>query len=78
MEDVNWATVLLGAVMAGYGGYTYVMRKNKSETFWKLAPMKKFYGEKWGYVIHFTAYTVIPFILGIFCILGGVKGVRIF
>jgi hypothetical protein len=34
--------------------------------FWKLEPMKKFWGNKLGMVIHFITYAILPIIFGLY------------
>ena len=36
--------------------------------FWKLEPMKQFWGDRVGSIIHFIGYIVIPIVFGIFLI----------
>ncbi len=69
MNEINLQQLLLGFFAIGYSIFTYLMRKKNPQTFWKLEPMKLFWGKKLGYAIHFIGYTAVPFILGSFLIL---------
>ncbi|MDH5718039.1 MAG: hypothetical protein OEZ22_10420 [Spirochaetia bacterium] len=75
---MNYFSISAGVIAIGYSIYTVFIRKNNPEKFKKLEPMKKFWGEKLGIVIHFIGYTVTPLIVGIIFIHKGINGLSIF
>lgn len=75
---MNFATIGLGVLCAGYGVFSGFMRVKNPGMFRKLEPMKKFWGEKKGSAIHFVGYVVVPFCLGLFFIVSGIAGRSIF
>jgi hypothetical protein len=78
MGEVNIVTCLIGIMGIGYGIYTFIMRKKSPGSFWKLEPMKKFWGEKLGYGIHVVGYTVVPILVGLIVLIKGLMGVSLF
>jgi hypothetical protein len=75
---MNPMTVLVGLAAVGYGVYTAWARRNRPEQFRKLEPMKKFWGERGGMVVHVLAYTVLPIVFGIVLLLRGLQGGSLF
>lgn len=71
-------TVLVGIAAIGYGLYTAWARRAKPEQFKKLDPMKSFWGERGGQLVHIVGYTVLPIIVGIVLILSGLRGASLF
>lgn len=70
-------TMGLGVAAAGYGCYTGYIRKKDPTKFGKLDAMKKFWGEKAGFAMHFVAYTIMPIAFGIVLIVAGSRGLSI-
>ena len=56
--------IIIGILAIAYGIFTLIQRKRKPESFAKLESMKKFYGEKTGYLVHVIFYSIIPMVLG--------------
>lgn len=75
---MNPTTILVGVVAIGYGIYTAWARSTRPEQFKKLKPMKEFWGERRGAVIHTIGYTVVPIVFGIAMIASGLKGGSLF
>lgn len=75
---MNLVTVVIGILAAGFGVYTAWARVVKPGQLKKLEPMKKFWGEKTGVVIHFVAYTAIPVLFGIVIVIKGLNGGSLF
>ena len=75
--DVNFGTFIIGLLALGFGISTLVMRMRNPERFTKLKAMKEQLGEKAGFLLHFTAYTAIPILVGIIFLLGGLRGVSL-
>jgi len=75
--NVNFGTSIIGLLALGFGISTLVIRIRTPERFAKLQTMKEQLGEKAAYRLHFTAYTVIPIMVGIIFLLGGVFGVSL-
>lgn len=71
---MNLLTIVLGVAALGYGCFTAYMRKKDPTKFWKLEPMKKFWGERAGFIVHFVGYTLVPILFGIFLIVMGMAG----
>lgn len=70
-------TIGLGVAAAGYGCYTGYIRKKDPTKFGKLDAMKKFWGDKVGFAMHFVAYTIMPIAFGIVLIVAGSRGLSI-
>ena len=64
-------TVLIGGTAVAYGTYTAWARITKPSQFKKLQPMKDFWGERLGILIHALGYTVAPIIVGMVLICRG-------
>lgn len=75
---MNWITIGVGVAAFLYGVYTLIMRLKAPEKFGKLEPMKQFWGEKAGPVVHFIGYTLVPMIAGIVFVVAGMKGLALF
>ena len=75
---MNFISIGIGVLALLFGVYTFFARKNSPEKFKKLEPMKKAYGEKWGFIIHFVGYTIIPIVIGVTFIVAGINGRSIF
>ena len=56
--------MILGAGMIIFGLYTLVARQVAPEKFAKLEPMKKTWGPKAGFAVHFIGYTLLPIVAG--------------
>lgn len=64
--DFNY---ILGIAAIAYGAFTlYTHITKNSKFFWKIEPMKKFWGEKTGTAIHFATYVVVPLAVGIYIV----------
>lgn len=59
------ANILIGSGAIFFGVYTFYLRQRDPSKFKKLDPMKKFWGEKLGLVIHVVGYSVLPIIFGV-------------
>lgn len=75
--EINLISIVVGILLICYGLYTIYARKNTPEKFWKLEPMKKFWGQKTGVIIHIIGYSIIPIIFGIMIIVTGLKGLSV-
>ena len=75
---MNPVTVAIGVAAIAYGLYTAWARRTKPEQFAKLEPMKKFWGERGGLIVHVVGYTVVPIVIGVVLIMGGLRGVALF
>ncbi|HEU0264724.1 MAG TPA: hypothetical protein VFR01_03255 [Geobacterales bacterium] len=69
---MDFMSIGIGVAGVLYGIYAAVARVRTPEKFWKLEPMKKFWGERAGLAIHFLGYTVVPIVIGVLFILRGV------
>lgn len=69
---MHYPTLLIGIFLLGAGAYhASLYARGKQDTFRKYAPMKKFWGEKAGPIIHFVGYVIIPTVAGMeFAFLG--------
>ena len=58
---------LLFGIFATFVGFysLYLWLTGKTEKFGKLEPMKKFFGEKMGKVVHILGYVLLPIIIGV-------------
>jgi TRAP-type mannitol/chloroaromatic compound transport system permease large subunit len=74
---MNPVTVLVGAAAIGYGLYTGWARRARPEQLGKLEAMKRSLGERNGQLVHLVAYTVVPIVVGVALVLGGLRGVGI-
>jgi hypothetical protein len=75
---MNPTTVLVGVVAIGYGFYTAWARRAKPQQFNKLEPMKKFWGERGGQLVHIVGYTIVPILIGIILVVSGLQGASLF
>ena len=75
---MNPVTVLVGVAAIGYGVYTAWARRTRPEQFKKLEPMKKFWGERAGPIVHVVGYTLVPIVVGIVLLLSGLQGASLF
>ena len=75
--NVNYGTSIIGLLALGFGISTLVLRIRTPERFTKLQTMKEQLGEKAGFLLHFTAYTAIPILVGVIFLLGGFFGVSL-
>jgi len=71
----NWLSVIFGVAAILFGVYTLLLRNKSPEKLGKLGPMKKFYGEKKGQIIHIITYTVAPIVFGIIMLVKGILGI---
>jgi hypothetical protein len=75
---MDFITIGIGLLPVAYGLYVFVLRmQGKNEKLKKLEPMKKFWGERLGPLIHIVAYVVAPLIIGVAIIIAGVNGISI-
>ncbi len=74
---MDLVTMGLGVVAAGYGVYTGYMRKKDPSKFGKLDAMKRFWGGKTGFAMHFVSYTIMPIVFGVMLIVAGSRGLSI-
>ena len=56
--------IIVAAFALCFGLVTFVMRFARPDAFAKLGPMKERYGDRIGLAIHWTAYTVLPIVVG--------------
>lgn len=62
--------LLLGIAALSFGCFTiYATFAKNEKVFAKKEAMKEAYGEKWGTVLHFFSYSVVPLAVGIIFIL---------
>jgi hypothetical protein len=71
-------TTLVGVAAIAYGLYTAWARRARPDQFKKLEPMKKFWGEAGGPIVHIIGYTVVPIVVGLVLVLNGMRGVSLF
>ncbi len=63
---MDYTNLALGIFALGFGLITLIMRfTGKTQGLGKLEKMKQSYGEKKGNLIHFSAYTLVPIVVGI-------------
>jgi TRAP-type mannitol/chloroaromatic compound transport system permease large subunit len=74
---MNPVTVFVGAAAIGYGLYTAWARRARPEQLGKLEAMQRSLGERNGQLVHLVAYTVVPIVVGVALVLGGLRGVGI-
>jgi hypothetical protein len=75
MEAGVMAYVLLlafGVFSLGYGIYMMIVRKRTPQKLGKLDAMRKRFGTKLGFVLHFVSYSLLPITAGSVMILLGV------
>ena len=70
-------TVGLGIAALVYGLYTLYARRFNPKGFGKLDAMKKAWGPRAGFAVHFFAYTIMPIVIGVALIYSGIRGVSI-
>lgn len=75
---MDYLTLTLGILAAGYGIFSCIMRFAKPSMFKKLEPMKEKWGEKAGNTIHFFSYVIVPVVIGILLIFAGINGISFF
>ncbi len=75
---MNLVTVAVGIIAIVFGAYTAWARQHKPHQFKKLEPMKRFWGERAGWSIHFVGYTLVPIAVGIFLVRKGLDGGSLF
>jgi hypothetical protein len=75
---VNPVTVLVGVAAVVYGVYTAWARRAKPEQFKKLDAMTRMWGHRGGLALHVVGYTVVPIVIGMMLILGGLRGTSLF
>jgi len=75
---MNPVTVVVGIAAIGYGLYTAWARRTRPEQFKKLEPMKQFWGERAGPIVHIVGYTVAPIVIGIVLVFSGLQGASLF
>ena len=75
---MDFITIGIGLLPVLYGIYILVLRlQGKNEKLKKLEPMKKFWGERLGPLIHIVAYVIAPITIGVVIIIAGVNGTSI-
>lgn len=62
--DINVLAPIFAWFSIGLGIFTLIYRMIHPAFFRKLAMMQKVFGSGWGYMLHFTAYTVVPLVVG--------------
>jgi len=62
---MDWMSLAIGLLAITFGMYTWRVRKNSPDKFSKLEPMKKFWGERRGNLIHVVGYTIVPIVFGV-------------
>ncbi len=75
---MNYLTVTVGLAALGYSFYTLYIRIKAPYKYIKLIAMKKGLGNTPGALLHFFAYTMIPFIAGCSLIYRGWQGSSLF
>ena len=75
---MNWTTMAIGLAMIAFGIVTAVLREVRPQVFWKLEPMKKFWGPRAGYWIHVLGYSIVPIVAGLMVVFSGARGFSIF
>ena len=66
---------VLAILFFGYGVFTIIMRIVKPESLKKYFYMKNKYGNFFGFILHFTAYSLLPIILGLLLIIKYLLGI---
>ena len=65
-HKMDYTNLAIGIFALGFGLTTLIMRfTGKTQGIGKLEKMKQTYGEKTGNLIHFSAYTLVPIVVGI-------------
>ena len=75
---MNVTTLCFGLAMIAYGATTIVLRVVRPRLFWKLEPMKKFWGPRLGLWIHVVGYSLLPIVAGLLFTIRGIQGASIF
>ena len=71
-------TTGIGIVMVLFGIGTTIMRTRAPEKFGKLKAMQDRFGNETGMIIHITAYTILPFVVGFLLAFAGLNGLSLF
>lgn len=78
MNDVNVASLGVGAFALAWGIYSVFLRIKNPSRFTKLATMQKILGEAAGTALHVISYTLMPIAVGLVFIALGLQGKAIF
>ncbi|MGB0885005.1 MAG: hypothetical protein ACPGVH_00790 [Chitinophagales bacterium] len=62
---MDWFSIILGILAAGFGLYTLNSRRQKDYSSARLNAMKSMFGENAGDKVHFIAYGIIPLVIGV-------------
>lgn len=71
---MNPSAIFIGIMLITYGVYVFVLRLRYPKKLRKLAAMQTFWGETLGAGMHTISYIVVPIILGITVVMGGMNG----
>ncbi len=74
---MNLVTTGIGLVLVLFGIYMQIMRTRAPERLGKLKAMKAKFGEDTGMILHITAYTILPFVLGFLISFAGLNGLSL-
>ena len=75
---MNITSIVIGVVALLYGLYTVSFRSKRPGQLRKLEAMKESFGANAGNVVHLTAYTILPLVVGVIFIISGIRGVAVF
>lgn len=75
---MNPLTICVGVAAILYGLTTICLHFYRPSAFKKLPPMKQFWGETEGVVVHVLAYTIVPIVVGSYFVVGGFQGMTFF
>jgi hypothetical protein len=78
---LNIVTTGLGILLLFIGlftAYLHAYNPNSRLLGPKLEAMKKAYGQNAGFIVHLTAYSIVPITIGIIFIIAGYKGISLF
>jgi hypothetical protein len=76
--SMNPVTIGIGLAVLLYGLVTGYFRFANPSVFKKLPPMKKFWGERAGTIVHVVAYTLLPLVAGCIYVVNGFLGMAFF
>jgi hypothetical protein len=76
---VNYVTLAFGVFLLGVGivDLSFYLT-GKQDKFRKYNPMKKFWGKTFGPILHFTAYVIVPLVVGLMFLWDGFAGKGLF
>jgi len=74
---MNLITMLIGSVFVLLGLYAEYSRLVVPDKLKKLEPMKNFWGEKKGALLHCLSYVITPIVIGTVIVVGGFRGLTL-